>query len=194
MSCWAIIPVKPSGEGKARLAGALEAEARSALVEAMIAHVLQTVASAPHVARTCLVGPARDGLPQGIDVIADPGGGLNAAVASGLVHARQGGATRLLVIAADLPRLCAMDIELLALASEGCVAIAADRHGVGTNALSLPLPEAEGFVFAFGEDSFARHHAEAARLGLPVEVIHSPGLERDIDVPEDLPDAACLSG
>ena len=72
------------------------------------------------------------------------------------------------------------------------VAIAPDRHGRGTNALSLPLPEAEGFTFAFGPDSFALHNLEAARLGLKIEEIHSPGLACDIDEPADLPDAAGL--
>ena len=72
--------------------------------------------------------------------------------------------------------------------------IAPDRHGVGTNGLSLPLPAARGFRFAFGDDSFALHQAEAARLGLIVEVIHSPTLAKDIDVPADLADADRLLG
>ena len=81
---------------------------------------------------------------------------------------------------------------LLAAAPAGEIAIASDRHGTGTNAISLPLPEAEGFSFAFGPDSFARHQAEADRLGLRIEEIRSPGLARDIDEPEDLPDAESL--
>ena len=80
----------------------------------------------------------------------------------------------------------------LAAAAPGSVAIAPDRHGLGTNALSLPLPAAAGFLFAFGDDSFARHRAEAERLGLAVEAVHNLRLERDVDLAEDLPDAAAL--
>ena len=58
--------------------------------------------------------------------------------------------------------------------------------------MCLPLPAARAFRFALGEDSFARHRTEADRLGLPFEVILSHGLERDVDEPEDLPDANTL--
>ena len=194
MTCWAIIPARPPGEGKSRLSGPLDDAARTALVEAMLGHVTGTVASAAHVRQALLVGPARAGLPEGFRTLADPGKGLNAALQAGMAEAVANGATRVLIVPADLPQLAAQDLELLASAPAGSIAIAPDRHGVGTNALSLPLPEAAGFVFAFGEDSFARHHAEAERLGLAIETIHSQRLERDIDVAEDLPDAAGLTG
>ena len=44
-------------------------------------------------------------------------------------------------------------------------------------------------VETLGEDSFAGHKAECARLGLRVEVIVSHGLERDVDEPAHVPDA-----
>jgi 2-phospho-L-lactate guanylyltransferase len=94
------------------------------------------------------------------------------------------------LIAADLPRLTPRDVEWLAGAADGGLAIAPDRHRTGTNALSLPLPAANGFTFAYGLDSFQAHDAEACRLKLEIEVIDSPGLARDVDVPEDLQDAA----
>ncbi len=56
----------------------------------------------------------------------------------------------------------------------------------------MPLPDARGFSFAFGTDSFARHQLEAERLGLRVEIVHSAGLARDVDEPRDLPDAERL--
>jgi len=104
------------------------------------------------------------------------------------------GIARLLILPADLPQLSARDIELLAATPAGEIAISPDRHGTGTNALSLPLPQAAGFAFAFGPDSFAAHHAEAERLGLRIGEVHSSGLAKDIDMPEDLPDAAGLTG
>lgn len=192
MSTWAIIPVKGPDEGKRRLSGALDDTARRSLVAAMLGNVVGAVQAARGIDRLIVVGPSRHGLSPEIDLHPDPGGGLNAALTDGLSAAVQGGASRAVVIAADLPQVTARDIELLAAAPPGTVAIAPDRHETGTNALSLPLPEAREFAFAFGPDSFARHNGLAEKLGLPVEIIEGPGLMRDIDTPADLADAAAL--
>ena len=192
MTTWAVIPAKPPGAGKTRLSGPLDDAARAALVERMLAHVLETALASDPVDHVCLLGADRPGLPGGLVRLDDPGGGLNPALAHALSHAATQGASRVIVLPADLPQLAAADISLLAVAPPGTVAIAPDRHGLGTNALSLPLPAAAGFVFAFGEDSFARHRAEAERLGLTVETVHNLRLERDVDLAEDLDHAAEL--
>lgn len=192
MTCWAIIPTKAPGDGKNRLSPVLDEAARGELVRAMLAHVVSGVEAARNVDVVCLIGTSRHGLPETLPLLDDPGGGLNAAVASGLGRAARAGATRVLIIHGDLPQLSTQDAELLAAAAPGSLAIAPDRHGTGTNALSLPLPEAGNFTFAFGTDSFARHCKEADRLALKVETIHSQGLAHDIDEPADLPDAAGL--
>jgi 2-phospho-L-lactate guanylyltransferase len=189
MSCWVIIPVKPPGEGKQRLAGALDDAARTRLVGAMLDAVLDAVSAARFVDRICIVGTSRHGQSTAIPLLDDSGGGLNAALTEALGQAEAGGATRVVFIAADLPRITPRDVESLAGAPDGTVAIAPDRHGTGTNAIALPLPQAGGFTFAYGTDSFAKHDAEAYRLGLDIEIIASPGLARDGDVPEDLRDA-----
>jgi 2-phospho-L-lactate guanylyltransferase len=192
MTCWAVIPVKASPDSKSRLAAVLDAPSRAALVDAMLARVIEAALDARNIARVALLGTPRIGPPDGITLLAEPGGGLNAAVASALDEAAAQGAGRVVFIHGDLPLVIARDLELLAAAPAGEIAIAPDRHGTGTNALSLPLPEARGFSFAFGPDSFARHNAEAERLGLRIEEIHSPGLAKDVDEPGDLADAAAL--
>ncbi|MBW8755746.1 MAG: 2-phospho-L-lactate guanylyltransferase [Sphingomonadales bacterium] len=189
MTTWAVIPLRASPESKSRLAAVLDAPARAALVEAMLARVLDAARSARNVSRVCLLGTAPAALPADVTVLAEPGGGLNAAAASALA---QVACSRVVIIHADLPQVTAQDLELLAAAPEGTIAIAPDRHGTGTNAISLPLPAAKGFSFAFGPDSFARHKAEADRLGLKLEEVHSQGLARDVDEPDDLADAADL--
>lgn len=188
MTCWVVIPVRASPDAKSRLADALDAPARAALVEAMLGRVIDAAKSARNVSRVFLLGP--DVAPKGIGVLADPGGGLNAAAASAFAEAK---ADRVIFIHADLPLVTAQDIELLAAAPESEIAIAPDRHGTGTNALSLPLPKARAFAFAFGPHSFARHNAEAERIGLKIEEVRSPGLARDVDEPDDLADAAALT-
>lgn len=188
---WALIPIKAAGEGKTRLAHALTASQRERLVGAMLRHVAGEAAAAGTIARTCLVGPSRHGLDPAIRLLDDPGQGLNAALASALETIAQAPdrPDRLVVIAADLPCLTALDLDLLAKAPANSVAIAPDRHGTGTNALSLPLPAAARFVFRFGTDSCAGHGEEARKLGLRVETVLSKGLERDVDEPADLADA-----
>ena len=192
MTVWAVIPARQPGEGKTRLAGVLSPEERKELARAMLAHVVETVRAARNVDRACLIASSRFGLDETIPLLNDPGEGLNPALQSALDEAGRAGASRLVILHGDLPQLTIREVELLAAAREGGLAIAPDRHGTGTNALSLPLPAAAGFVFAFGPDSFARHHAEAEGLDLPIETIRSPGLAHDIDEPADLPDAAHL--
>jgi 2-phospho-L-lactate guanylyltransferase len=192
VTIWAIIPVKASPESKSRLAGVLDAPARAALVDAMLERVIEAALNARNIARVALLGAPRTAPPADVELLAEPGQGLNAAAAFAFSEVAARGASRVVFIHGDLPTVSARELELLAAAPSGEIAIAPDRHGAGTNALSLPLPHAQGFSFAFGPDSFALHMAEAERRGLKVEEIHSPGLARDVDEPEDLADAADL--
>lgn len=191
MGTWVIIPVKPPAGAKTRLAGALSASQREELVRAMLAHVVGEVRGSAKVDRVLILGPSRLGLPDDVPLLADPGTGLNPALQSALPQVK---ADRMIVLHADLPGITSAEIDLLADAPEGVIAIGPDRHGKGTNALSLPLPRAKHFTFAFGPDSYAKHLAEAERLGIEIRTIRSAGLERDVDEPEDLADAARLTG
>lgn len=183
MTTWIAVPIKAPEACKTRLSPVLSETARRALAADMLRHVVEAAKGAGEVR---LVGPSRHGLPETIGLLADPGGGLNAAVAAALATAEAAGARRLVILAADLPRLTHADVLSLATPGADVLAVAPDRAGVGTNALSLPLPQALGFRFQYGRDSFARHSAEAARLGLPLAVIHSATLGLDIDQPQDL--------
>lgn len=185
-STWVLIPAKAAAEGKSRLAGALCAADRARLGEAMLRHVVATAHRAEAVSATLLVGPGRD--------IDDPGQGLNPALGAALhaIAGRPDAPRRILVVAGDLPCLTPDDLDRLATVADGAVGIAPDRHGTGTNALSLPLPEAGRFGFRFGVGSHAAHRQEAEKLGLNAQTIVSPGLEKDIDEPPDLADAGHL--
>lgn len=190
---WAIIPVKGPGDGKSRLSGVLGADARRDLADAMLAHVVEAASQAGTITRICLVGPSRCGVSQDIELLPDPGEGLNPAVQSAFATLANENPDRILIVHGDLPQVTPQDLDLLASAPADTVAIAPDRHGTGTNALSLPLPAAREFRFAFGVDSCALHTEEAHRLGLSLETILSRGLEKDIDEPEDLPDAGPIT-
>ncbi|MCX7864727.1 MAG: 2-phospho-L-lactate guanylyltransferase, partial [Novosphingobium sp.] len=182
-------PVKGHDDAKSRLAGALDLQGRRALADAMLAHVVKAASSARLISQICLVGPSRCSVAEEITLLPDPGKGLNPAVQAAFATLAQQGAERVLVIFADLPTVTPRELDILAAAPADAIAIAPDRHGTGTNALSLPLPAAREFRFAFGTDSRAHHAREAARLGLRLETVLSPGLEKDVDEPEDLRDA-----
>lgn len=183
MTGWlAIVPRKPCGESKSRLATHLDGSARSALVDEMAAHVLSVLAGVPRVRSTVILGPP---MPEGGDwsLLPDRGRGLNAELAA----ARRTWFSRpLLVIHADLPLLAQADVESLLDAAEcSGIALAADRHGLGTNAVAL-MPRIP-FRFRFGDDSLRIHRDQHSPRPA---IVDAAGLALDVDEPADLELAA----
>ena len=185
MSCWALVPVKTRAEGKRRLSAVLDEAARMSLVRAMLGHVLSALRRSPVVDAIAVTTPERDTLPADILLLPDPGRGVNDALQAGLVELAARGATRVAVVAADLPLITPEDVAgLLAASAATGIALAADRHGTGTNAVALVMPSS--FRPQFGTGSLARHVAESMRCGITPGVVRLPGLEFDVDDPEDL--------
>jgi 2-phospho-L-lactate guanylyltransferase len=175
-----LVPVKAFAEAKLRLAPALDAPSRAALAETMATTVLRAAASLP-VAVVCddpsVAAWARR---QGALVVWEPGRGLNGAVEAGVGRLAAAGVERVVVAHADLP----FAHDLATLAAGPGVTLVPDRREDGTNVLSLPARAP--FRFSYGPGSFARHGAEARRLGLPVTVVRDAHLAFDVDVPADL--------
>jgi len=186
MTCWVVIPIKAPEACKTRLRPALGEAARRELVAGMLRHVVETAGGAPGVDAVRLIGPSRHGLPAAVALLDDPGEGLNPALAAAVPAAAAAGVDRLVVLAGDLPELTAGDVAALAGLAPGVLGVAPDRKGEGTNALSLPLPAARGFRFQYGPGSCAAHSAEAARLGLALQLVRSATLALDVDEPADL--------
>jgi 2-phospho-L-lactate guanylyltransferase len=112
-------------------------------------------------------------------VLEEPGRGLDAAVGSGVEQLARLGADRVVVAHADLPH--AADLHLV---DRGGITLVPDLRRDGTNIAVVP---SDGrFRFAYGPGSFARHAAEAARLGLELHVVDDARLGLDIDLPADL--------
>lgn len=190
-SCLALIPAKPLAEAKSRLAGVLNAQDREKLVEAMLRHVIATALAAEAVDDVVMLGRRSPAFPA-LDAIEDPGGGLNAALRHALSQVTGCGIRRVLIVAGDLPLLDAGELNRMAQLAPDTIGIAPDRHGTGTNALSLPWPDASDFRFAYGPGSFAIHRAEAARIGHNAAAILGSGLAKDVDDPADLADADAI--
>ena len=184
MTVVALIPVKDLPQAKARLAPVLDDAGRRDLVLAMFRDVLGAALGCAAIDGVAVVSRDETVLAiasqLGAEGLPEPGG-LNEALESAARRMAQRGATRILVLAADLPLARADGIALL-LEGGGDVVIAPSRDD-GTNALAC-APGA--FAFAFGPDSAARHLGAAGAAGLRAERIDLPSLALDIDTPEDL--------
>lgn len=187
---WAIIPVKPFGSGKSRLAQVLGAQERETLNRQLFERVFE--------AAIAVLGPQRVAV-----VTADPGvwahvtdrgahavversaDDLNAALGQGCRYALDHGARANLVLPSDLPFLATDDIDALIAAlvpAPSCV-IAPDALDRATNALVIAPPDPD--FFRFGPDSFSAHVQAAAARGAAVAIVRRPGLAFDLDTPED---------
>jgi 2-phospho-L-lactate guanylyltransferase len=171
----AIIPLKPPGQRKTRLAARFSAARRDVLAQKMFLHVAEVLRAVPDMAEVLLLSDAP--LPGWEkNWILDQGRGLNAELSAA---ARACRAPHVLVIHADLPLLTVADVLALTQGGTGA-AIAPDRHWRGTNAVALR--DAPNFHFAFGENSFERHLALATS---PMRVVTRAGLALDVDTPAD---------
>lgn len=180
-----LIAIKARALSKTRLAEILSPQARLELVRSMLASVLSAAIGARTVQHVIVISPERDCVPAHVPVLADTGESLNTALTQAHTRVRELGCREIVVLPADLPRVSSTDIDTLVQAGRaGGLAIAPDAAGSGTNALCLI--SAAPFRFQFGPDSRRLHLEEAQRAGLTAQVIRRPGLEFDVDSPEDV--------
>jgi 2-phospho-L-lactate/phosphoenolpyruvate guanylyltransferase len=181
----ALVPVKAGGTGKQRLAHSLTQVQRAELIRLMLGEVLSALTATPAIDEVLVLSHERGDVPSSIEVVGDPGCGLNGSLQGMLPSLAARGATQLTILFADLPLASAADVTaLLGAAGDDIVALAPDHAGTGTNALTLPLPTS--FQLKFGPGSFVAHLEEAARVGLTVATVRRAGLACDIDEPADL--------
>ena len=191
MSLWAVVPVKPLAEAKSRLSPVLSQSERAALVLAMLRRTLRVLVRVDALSGVLVVSDdarvrSTAEAVGGVHYLREAGsGGLNAALSQASYHARALGATGLLVVPGDLPRLSPSSVRLmLDRRAPPKVAIAPDRTGEGTNALLVAPPE--WIPFSFGSRSFQAHVAEARSRSLEPRIVKDCRLETDLDHPEDL--------
>jgi 2-phospho-L-lactate/phosphoenolpyruvate guanylyltransferase len=167
-------------EGKTRLHSSRRV--RRALSLAMLGDVLAACMAVGH-AR--VVTADSDGADvargAGAGIVADPGGGQGAAVASALAGVEPGA---MLVVNSDLPCAVPDDLRaLLAATPAGGMALVEALDGT-TNALSISA--ADTFAPMYGRDSAARFRAHANGLGLDSVSVAIPNLADDVDTLDDL--------
>lgn len=191
MGIWAILPVKPFGQGKSRLAGVLNDENRVALNRCLFEHTLKVLTEVEQISHVLVISRDSQALSmarrfQALTLLENGNSNLNQSLEIAAAMARRRTNHGVLAIPADLPLLAPEDIAgLLAFAgSPPVVAIAPDRHGLGTNGLFVSPP---GLIrFNFGLNSFVRHSEAALQAGACLEIVRTPSLMLDLDLPEDL--------
>lgn len=175
-----LLPVKAFRHAKVRLTPALDGVERAALARTMATTVVRAAGPLP-VSIVCDDDEvAAWAVTLGASVIWRPGRGLNAAVTDGVDDLGGDGFEQVIVAHADLPHA----LDLTWVADVDGVTLVPDRRDDGTNVACVPTRA--GFTFSYGPGSFARHRAEAERLGLPLRVVREPRLGWDVDTPEDL--------
>lgn len=182
-----VIPFKGGPEAKSRLGRMPGSPAgpvlRRDLALAFLRDTVAAVAAVDAVERILLVSAEpgiADQLP-GVQVVADPGRGLNAAVAAGAAAA-WGAHNSVAVLTGDLPGLASTDLHGALRQAEGHrLTVVADRHGTGTTMITGG-PGME-IVPRFGPGSFAAHVRAGHR---PLQLARDSSLRMDIDTWCDL--------
>jgi 2-phospho-L-lactate/phosphoenolpyruvate guanylyltransferase len=177
-----VIPLRSFVHAKARLAGALDDDARAALARAMADQVANACGDHAVVVVTSAAEVVAWAEPRGLAVVADPGS-LDGAADAGRAWARAHGFARVAVVHADLP-LATSVAALTGDLGPREVVLVPDHRDDGTPALSLPA--GAEFTFAYGPGSAARHLAEATARGLSVRIERDPSLAFDVDLEADL--------
>jgi 2-phospho-L-lactate guanylyltransferase len=175
-----LVPVKAFANAKARLTTVLDDADRERLARWTTARVLAAAGELPTYVACDDETVATWATEHGATVLWHPGVGLNAAVNNSVAELRDAGVTDVVVAHGDLPRAH----SLARLAAPGTLTLVPDRHGDGTNVISLPTDMA--FQVSYGPGSYRRHLDAAVAAGLSVRVRRDPLLALDIDTPSDL--------
>jgi 2-phospho-L-lactate guanylyltransferase len=187
----AVIPIGTLDGAKSRLGAVLDAEERRDLVTRLAETTIRAAVATPGIAETIVITPDDQvrglALAAGARPILQRSTGLNAGLREARDEVLAAGGTALLILPIDLPRITpealTRMVDVLDETPPPLVAIVADRHGRGTNALLLAPPDV--IDVCFGGDSHGAHAAAAAAAGARLIELDGP-LSEDIDTPDDL--------
>ncbi|AGL20439.1 2-phospho-L-lactate guanylyltransferase CofC [Actinoplanes sp. N902-109] len=179
----AVVPVKKLSAAKSRLRGAVADARHEELALAMMSDTVTSIGACDQVSDVIVVTDDHRAAAVvralGAYVVADPGGGLNAAMRFGADQVAGPGRRRV-VLTGDLPALRPAELGAALLAAGPGRAFVADAAGSGTVLLSCGTGTA--LDPHFGPGSAAAHAASGAR---PLTG-DWPGLRQDVDTPADL--------
>ena len=191
MTFWAIVPVKPLGRGKSRLAGVLTQEERLDLNSNLLIHTVDILRDIPEIEHVLVVSRDQSALSlaraHGARTVQENGAPeLNIALTRATMVAKSYATRGVLIIPSDLPMITKEDVYVMfdRVQDPPVVVVAPDRRKEGTNALLVcPVGLIE---YDYGPNSFERHCQHALQAGARLEICELPSLALDMDLPEDL--------
>ncbi len=183
-----LLPVKALARAKARLAPDFDAGQRRAIATALLEDSLALCTSAEFL-EWWVVSEDDEVLARasdaGLQTVADPGGGLNAAVAAGMKEVVAAGAESVTVVPSDVPLAYRGDlVDLLDTGATSDIVLVPAGDDGGTNALYLTPPDL--IEPAFGPGSLQRHIALAEKERYRCSILSLPRMALDVDTPEDV--------
>ncbi len=190
MSLCAIIPVKPLRRGKSRLSDILSSSQREILNSYLLGSILKCLEPIKAINHKIVISydPTALALSRKFGantVLENRNTNINRALRKATIAAKAYGATKLLILPADLP-LITMDDLMGILELEGAppqMIISPDRKLNGTNAMYMnPIG---AIKYDFGEWSFRKHIEQAERKKIKVKIYKNDNISFDLDVPED---------
>jgi 2-phospho-L-lactate guanylyltransferase len=162
MTFWAIVPVKPLGRGKSRLAGVLTQEERLDLNSQLLIHTVDILRDIPEIEHVLVVSRDQSALSlaraHGARTVQENGAPeLNIALTRATMVAKSYATRGVLIIPSDLPMITKEDVYAMfdRVQDPPVVVVAPDRRKEGTNALLVcPVGLIE---YDYGPNSFERH-------------------------------------
>jgi 2-phospho-L-lactate/phosphoenolpyruvate guanylyltransferase len=190
MSLCAIIPVKPLRRGKSRLSCILSSTEREILNRNLLQSLLISLQPIELIDHKIVISydPAALAFARkfgATTVLENRNTNINRALRRATMAARAYGATKILILPADLPLISQADVEEL-LSFERTpsqIIIVPDRKMNGTNALFInPIG---AIKYNFGDWSFRKHTEQAERKKIDVKILNNKNISFDLDIPED---------
>jgi 2-phospho-L-lactate guanylyltransferase len=183
-----LLPVKDFKDSKQRLVPALDATSRARLAQAMLRDVLSVLSRARAPQRVIVFTAAEEVMemarPFGFNIVFEGSVDGHSAAVNQMVEELSATSSRILSIAADLPRLAPSEIDFAFNAASEPITFIPSRDWTGTNGV-LFIPPAR-IAMEYGQGSFRRHLSKARAAGIRSDVMDLPGIAFDIDTPEDL--------
>ena len=183
-----LLPVKDFKTAKQRLAPALTSRQRAELAQAMLSDVLTAIAQARRPERVVVYTGSEDVAevvrPFDFDIVQETHVYGHSVAVNKMVQELSRFATHILAIAGDLPLLKPEEVDSVFDRTATELSLVSSRDGTGTNAALFVMPAR--ITMEYGDGSLRRHLANAEQARIRPAVLSIPGIEFDVDTPEDL--------
>ena len=185
-----LVPMKPLADCKTRLSRVMSTQERADLTIGMLRRVLLAIRGAGVDPFWVVGGDDRIrnlARTLGANWMEDTGRNLNDTLTRSFENARLRGVSAL-YLPGDLPFIKAGDIHQLIRSAQHQhnITLSPARRDGGTNAILVPYDLIPYFRPELGNNSFRKHVATAARMGVSVAFYYSSGMGFDLDDGSDL--------